>query len=91
VKGALSFGTTILFADLQSKHAAMLRPGRKKEGLTGSTTGAASTSGGNVMSIGALTDLRFSAAAAVPEPAILEVNEVGCTVIYEGEEPLLAE
>ena len=54
----------------------------------GSTTGAASTSGGNVMSIGALTDLRFSAAAAVPEPAILEVNEVGCTVIYEGEEPL---
>ena len=68
--------------------------GKKKGARAGITTGTAtgaSTSGGNVVAIGALTDLHTPAAAAILEPIIPEVNEVGCTVIYEGEEPLLAE
>jgi len=55
------------------------------------TATGAPTGGANIPATGTLTDLGSSAAAAVPETAILEVNEVGCTVIYEGEEPLLAE
>ena len=55
------------------------------------TATGAPMSGATIPATGTLTDLGSSAAAAVPEPAILEVNEVGCTVIYEGEGPLLAE
>jgi len=67
---------------------------KKKEARTGTTTGTAtgaSTSRGPATATGTLTDLDSSADAAGPETPILEVNEVGCTVIYEGEEPLLAE
>ena len=55
------------------------------------TATGASTGGATIPAKGTLTDLGSSAAAAVPETAILDVNEVGCTVIYEGEEPLRAE
>ena len=54
-------------------------------------TVTATGASGTVTATGALTDVGSSADAAVPETAILEVNEVGYTVIYEGEEPLLAE
>jgi hypothetical protein len=54
----------------------------KKKSRTGEATGTET---------GAVTDAGPSTAAAVPEKALSEVNEVGCTVIYEGEEPLLAE
>jgi len=53
--------------------------GKKKEART------------TIPATGTLTDLGSSTTAAIPETAILEVNEVGCTVIYEGEGPLLAE
>jgi len=39
----------------------------------------------------ALTDDRAAAVAGVPDNPIVLGIELGCTVIYEGEKPILAE
>jgi hypothetical protein len=58
---------------------------------TGTATGAA-PSDATVTATAASTERGSSTtAAAAPSKAIPEVNEVGCTVIYEGEGPLRAE
>jgi hypothetical protein len=71
--------------DRQSRHV-MVSPSTTRTAIGAAFNYATGTA------TGALTDIGSSpTAAAAPYNAISEVNEVGCTVIYEGEGPLRAE